>query len=219
MQLLTDFKNWSSSILIRKFKNIAFIIWIRTQTHQKQVLSPNLYKSYFKRNVCLPRTTNSAPSEIKESLNKNEVGVTWHCQTPSSNSRLASKILKEQSPSSGLPAHSYLVGYMPTGSPSFSHRHSPFLFCIKHGITKAPWGFISWYRGCSVHCWMAVALWLSKILKISNFMLTHTCEQLNAQTQTKEDVYGPPSEGLHSLTRVDCQTAFGATLRRLLQPA
>ena len=27
-------------------------------------------------------------------------------------------------------------------------------------------------------------------------MLTHTCEQLNAQTQTKEDVYGPPSEGL-----------------------
>ena len=36
----------------------------------------------------------------------------------------------------------------------------------------------------------------SKILKSSNFMLTHTCEQLNAQTQTKEDVYGPPSEGL-----------------------
>ena len=155
-----------------------------------------------KRLKFLPRTTNSAPSEISESLNKNEVGVTWHCQTPSSNSRLASKILSEQSPSSGLPAHSYLVGYMPTGSPSFSHRHSPFLFCTKHFITRDPWGLTSWYLGCSVHCWMARQWPHSKILEISNFMLTHTCEQLNAQTQTEEEYVcmGRQTEGLHYYT-------------------
>jgi hypothetical protein len=39
-----------------------------------------------------------------------ELGVTWHCHTPSSYSRLASEILSEQSPVSGVEDHSYFCG-------------------------------------------------------------------------------------------------------------
>ena len=106
----------------------------------------------------LPLTTSSAPSEMRESFVAKLLGVTWHCQTPSSYSKLASKMRKLQSPVSGDPDHSYLPGKMPTGFPSLSHRHSPFFSKITQGITTLPCGLTSWYLGCSDHSWTDTAV-------------------------------------------------------------
>ena len=51
----------------------------------------------------------------------NLLGVTLHCQLPSSNSSSASLMRREQSPLRLSPFHSYLPGNMPIGTPSFSH--------------------------------------------------------------------------------------------------
>ena len=99
---------------------------------------------------------------MSESLVLNSLGVTWHCQTPSSNSKLALKILREQSPGSALEAaatHSYFPGWIPTGLPSLSHRHSPRLFNTTQDITTWPPGFTSWYLGCCAQaCGLPAAL-------------------------------------------------------------
>jgi hypothetical protein len=70
---------------------------------------------------CIPLTRSLAGLEMSVSFSMKLEAVTWHTQSPLSYWRLASRTLREQSPWAGLPAHSYLPAYRPTGRPLRSH--------------------------------------------------------------------------------------------------
>ena len=63
----------------------------------------------------LPRTTSLTGDDVRASWVVKSEAVTWHSHSPSSNSRVAALTQRLQSPESWLPAHSYFLGYMPTG--------------------------------------------------------------------------------------------------------
>lgn len=81
--------------------------------------------------------------------------VTWHCQSPSSDSRETSRIVRLQSPLSGVLRNSYFPRMIPIPFPSWIQRHSPCLFRTRQGIfiedPVVPWLFINNYHGHQHH--------------------------------------------------------------------
>ena len=83
--------------------------------------SPRLSSSLMTRWLGGLLTTRLLRPDTKASRALNLLGVTLHCQSPSSNSSSASLMRREQSPELTSPAQSYLPGKMPSGTPSLSH--------------------------------------------------------------------------------------------------
>lgn len=63
----------------------------------------------------IPRTTSLTGDDVRASWVVKSEAVTWHSHSPSSNSSVAALTQRLQSPDSWLPAHSYFLGYIPTG--------------------------------------------------------------------------------------------------------
>ena len=100
------------------FSNTS-IVWLSSATSSK------LPSSLMTRWVGGLLTTRLLRPDTRASLALNLLGVTLHCQAPSSNSSSASLIRREQSPELRSPAQSYLPGNSPSGTPSLSHLQQP----------------------------------------------------------------------------------------------
>lgn len=130
-----------------------------------------------------PLTTNLTGCEVNASWAAKSLAVTWHSQNPSSNSSAASRIHIEQSPECDCipievetpPAHSYFLGYIPTGLLSFCHEHVPLLSMTLQMSNASCFGLTSVYFGCSENLCKASAAVGRENWKFISFLLHEVC--------------------------------------------